>query len=898
MSTLLAFADANDAYITSTSSSYNTALNGSSLSVSSAADTLYVGQRLSGGTYDLYQSFLQHNHAVTTEQTPVAAYIRMVVDSNTGSATARNIEMTDLDFGAEVNTSDWRTLSQLGALWSANPAMTFIGAQNLNSNGVMLLGNSQLQYGVFDEANSPRRYVIYSSKNRIGSAPSSSEITYIRSADYAGTSFDPVNMIGRARTSLIDLCSGAQVQLSDGSTVYCTQDDPAPYSMEIRIWRWDGSTHTELASFPAVTRRSGLQNVALCRDTSDNVYIIVPNNSTTSNNRLAIRGLVKTGATSWTLAANQTFDLPPYSGAVNNLSMAWHPQGSGGTLLVLASSNPGHNSGPSARWALVNAQTVRNGSGLQVRNSGDAEGSLINRDSSSFANSYPNETGTLIDLCAAPGSSRGFVTSATKAVSLAQTGRQSLARYEISSAGSTFAWANNVDTFTGFSLKDSDTKSRLITLNENEFVTANASTSVGFGMVIKHRRNVSGTTFTDLADVRLHSEGITSLPTEGTMAASSNWDIAHSPLDNRVWLYYFDVNDGRRILKTDVSLVTGLAGQNVVEVATNVGPSGSTNVHLRTHRGTSVGDRVLLTVGNRDSGGTHSIVLVEDQLNAAPNAPILTTKQNYDATQDGLFEWDFSDPNAIDSQSAFQMEIYRVSDNTLVVDTGKISTSNEFFTISGGSLTNGLQYQWRVKTWDSEDEEGPYSNFGSFTTSNTGLVNITYPVTDNDPSVITASFLMTWTVTNTTQAQYRVEIYRTSDDSLISDTGWIVSTAMSHQISGLESDIEYRIELRIRDAALVESNTASVLVTPSYNRPEVPVVSVTSFPDAGYIRIDVSNPEPQGDRPNPTSNEVYRREIGSSVSYLVGTTEPNSHINDYEAASRTPYEYWARAGVE
>jgi hypothetical protein len=193
---------------------------------------------------------------------------------------------------------------------------------------------------------------------------------------------------------------------------------------------------------------------------------------------------------------------------------------------------------------------------------------------------------------------------------------------------------------------------------------------------------------------------------------------------------------------------------------------------------------------------------------------------------------------------------------------------------------------------------GPYSGFSQFSTSNTGVVNITYPSTDNDPSIITASFLLQWTVTGATQAQYRIWVYRTLDEVLLQDTGWVASTATSHQLSGLESDVEHRIELQVRDSLLVESNVATVLVTPSYNRPEVPIVTVTSFPENGYIRIDVSNPEPQGDRPNPTSNEVYRRKVGETISYLVGTIPPNSFINDYEAASRTQYEYWARAGVE
>lgn len=898
MSTLLAYVDTNDGFLSSSGLNYSNANTGSAATADTTSTTFWIGQNFSNSIYRVNQSFIQHNHTVIPEQTVVSAYLRMVVDNNTGSNFTRDLEFQDYNWGGTLEAADWRSGSQLNSGVTANRTNMFIGAQNLNSSSVMLLGNVQLQTGSFDVANSPRRYVGYSSKQRTSSAPTGSEITQIRSADYAGTDFDPVNISGRAMTSLIDLSMGAQVQLADGTVAYATQDAVAPTAGIVRLWRWNGSTHTELGNFTMTTRRTGLQNVGLCRDTDDNIYVAVSNNVTTTNDRISIRALVKSGS-SWTLSANQTFNLPVYSGAINQVALAWHPQGTGGTLLCLTSSNPGFNTGPAARWALINAQTVRAGSGIQVRSTGDAEGTLLNRDNTGFANAYPNETGTLLDLCAIPGTSRGFVNTTTKTNSIGQLGRTSLCRYDISALGSTIVYANNIDNSSGFSVKNGDAKSRLISINESEFVTANVSLSTGFGLVIKYRRNNGNSTdFPTLADVRLHSEGITSLPTEQSMSGSSNWDIVHSPLDNRIWAYYFDVNDGRRLLRTDVSLTTGLAGLNVVEVATNVGASGSENVHLRVHRGTSTSDRVLITVGNRSSGGTQSIIFIDDLLNAAPNAPILTTKVNYDASVAGLFEWTFSDPNVGDTQTAFQMQIYRVSDDALIVDTNKVTSSNEFFSVSGGSLVNNEGYRWRVRTWDNDDEVGPYSEFSNFNTSSTGIVNITFPSVDNDPNIITAAFTMTWTVTNTTQTQYRVWIYSTLDESLVSDTGWLVSTATSHQISGLNSDVEYRIELRIRNSGLVESNTATVLVTPSYNRPEIPTVVVEPFASQGFIRISVNNPEPQGDRPNPTSNEVYRRELGTSSSYLVGTIPPNSSINDFEAGSRTRYEYWARAGVE
>src|SRR3546814_10852827 len=68
--------------------------------------------------------------------------------------------------------------------------------------------------------------------------------------------------------------------------------------------------------------------------------------------------------------------------------------------------------------------------------------------------------------------------------------------------------------------------------------------------------------------------------------------------------------------------------------------------------------------------------------------------------------------------------------------------------------------RWRVKTWDSSDVESPWSEYGFFTTSASGVVNITDPAIDNDPDIVTANYLIMWDVTGTTQQDYKVVVTR------------------------------------------------------------------------------------------------------------------------------------------
>src|SRR3546814_3242350 len=69
--------------------------------------------------------------------------------------------------------------------------------------------------------------------------------------------------------------------------------------------------------------------------------------------------------------------------------------------------------------------------------------------------------------------------------------------------------------------------------------------------------------------------------------------------------------------------------------------------------------------------------------------------------------------------------------------------------------------------------------------------------------------------------------------------------------------------------------------------------------DGGYIQLNLTNPDPVGDRPNPTTNEIHRRVFNATnpdTPYqVVGNADPNGTFKDFTAASGVLYEYRARA---
>jgi len=199
-----------------------------------------------------------------------------------------------------------------------------------------------------------------------------------------------------------------------------------------------------------------------------------------------------------------------------------------------------------------------------------------------------------------------------------------------------------------------------------------------------------------------------------------------------------------------------------------------------------------------------------------------------------------------------------------------------------------------VRTWDAADTVGPWSTYGTFSTSAGGTVTITDPAADNPAGVITDDYAIDWSVAGTTQAGYRVWLKIHSTGATVSDTGWITSTATTHNVTGMTSGTEHRIEVKVRNAALVESGTGTRLITPDYGSPETPTIAVTDHPEGGYVEVAVTNPTPTGDRPEVLSNTILRRRLGASVWTVMGSVDPDGTFRDYTAASGVAYEYVAR----
>jgi hypothetical protein len=902
MTTTIAYSLAGDGYLDSQSSSYSAMSNGTgTLTLQAGTQTGYYGRNNNAGQYRGFQTFLTFTYAVPATDFVTAAYVRFHTAAMVSTGTARDFRLASYAYGT-LGTVDWRTPTELSAL-------TILGEVdeiNGSSGEFFHAGSGALVAAVI--SGSTVEAVAFSQAQLAGSAPTVDEGASFYLSETTGTADDPALVIASVARSRLWPVLGAHCKLSDGSWVYLESDgassDPV-ITMKHCTTAGVVSTVTTIPTGAgghefSVGTTVGAQGLALVADTSnfgtDSLYVIGKAGNTA--NSLAAKGYVKGPGYTWSAQSTRTWPLVAYDARINGVAAAFH-NFANGTIFAAFSHSVGvgktGTDGNEIAYAMLDAAYLRTGSGSLMREHDSAL--TVGLQSGSYTgaifNSFANEVGTGLDVAAgsSPNQAWGYLASFTKDARTGGMARLRPGRYIIAGSGTALSHASVEDA--GYYLKDAGAKARAIRTSSSTVAYLSADPDPGWGLsvyVIQYSGTASGGV--ELAYDPLANNGITNMPDGPAIGPASWWDAVYNSVSNTLEIYFRDSVSPRILRRTTFSLTTMLALNNSTVVYT--APSGTAEIQaIRLQRGADAGTTGLICMAIKD-GSTLSLVNVIDTFNLAPNAPTLTPKANFDATAASTFVWTFNDPNAGDVQTAYEFQVDRTDTGASVIATGKVASATSSRNVAGATLTNGLSYRWRVRTWDGADTVGPWSGYGTFSTSAGGTVTITNPAADNPAGVITDDYLISWSVAGTTQAAYRVWLKVHSTGATVSDTGWVTSTATIHNVTGMASGIENRIEVRVRNAALVESGTGTRLITPDYGSPEVPVITVTPDGAGGYIEVIVTNPAPSGDRPEVIRNDILRRPVGGSTYSVVGSCGPDGTFQDYSAASGVTYEYVAR----
>lgn len=228
--------------------------------------------------------------------------------------------------------------------------------------------------------------------------------------------------------------------------------------------------------------------------------------------------------------------------------------------------------------------------------------------------------------------------------------------------------------------------------------------------------------------------------------------------------------------------------------------------------------RVLDDLGGASAWSDTSTFIISH-----PPVPLIVSPANgvsaLYGSGDVVFNWQFTDPEPTDSQSARQIVVTRVDTGAIIYDSGKVVTSATTYTLTGVSASlKDIPLQWSIILWDSDDTQGPASTGTVFTLVDPPDVVVTGPTEGG--TINTALPTVTWTFTaggTRTQRAYRVRIWDTdaSPDEEVHDTGWVFSDAVTwtSQEQILEEGVNYRADVYVQDTLGLGDNDSNAFIT-------------------------------------------------------------------------------------
>jgi hypothetical protein len=686
-----------------------------------------------------------------------------------------------------------------------------------------------------------------------------------------GTASSSVNTATPARTAL-DLVKGAALHLADGTQIEVRSDAAnAPVLTLGYIPLGTASTFTSIAALPVGATSSsfaalgGPRNIALVADPDGNIYVIGRRGDDAST--VYVRRYERTGPTTWVLDGTLSGTLASTGDTLAAFAAAYVP-GDGvvaptPTALLLA-RRVGTVGAGALSYGTINLANVAASSGALFIESG----------------SDPTWLGT-------PPAGAALNSGVVDATPLVSGGKR-------------LGLLGN-----GYAVVD-------VT---NGVVTGVAKAANGLSVAGPWAR-VLGVSAGTLAVLSVSGGALTwavystagSLLGSGSYAGanafggsfSNQWDAFYDRVAGVITAAYVADNAGARQLESiDISPTTYAAAAAVVLTAA-LGAASTTNSDTRVPAGVVDERRVLIAAANIVTATSVKSVAayVDTSGNVAPNAPALVDEAGYDATAARVFAWAFSDPNSADAQTAYQLQIQRVSDSVDIVDSGKVVSAVASRTVAANALVNGVNYRWRVRTYDALDSVSSWSSYDTFTVSAIGTLTVTSPAADNPAGIDTSSLNIAWSYVQANgyvQTQRRVRVLRVSDSVVLSDTTMQASAVANYTVTGLPTGVQVRIEVSIVTNApgTPTVGPSNRLLTSTFDQPMTPTIVLTT--GVSYIEIEVDNPVPSGDRPEVDYNLIDRRVAGTQDAFVaIAQIVRNGTYRDHAVRSDAEYDYRVR----
>lgn len=185
-----------------------------------------------------------------------------------------------------------------------------------------------------------------------------------------------------------------------------------------------------------------------------------------------------------------------------------------------------------------------------------------------------------------------------------------------------------------------------------------------------------------------------------------------------------------------------------------------------------------------------------------------------------------------DPSVAYQIRIYRNSNNALIHDTGKITSFAQSHTLPSNTIANGIEYKIQVTIWNqaglniSSDNE-------IFQTSSRPIVTIDSIGTIPSPSY---SFGATYYQAESISLRSWVVYLYDSNKTKISQSSISIEPNIEYIFSNMKSGTSYYIEFQVTSAKGLVGTSGLVSFTVQYQQPDIKVnLTAENTDNAGML---------------------------------------------------------------
>lgn len=295
------------------------------------------------------------------------------------------------------------------------------------------------------------------------------------------------------------------------------------------------------------------------------------------------------------------------------------------------------------------------------------------------------------------------------------------------------------------------------------------------------------------------------------------------------------------------------------------------------------------------------------------------------------FTWKFTDTDESDVQTAYQVRAYHASNDALLFDTGKVTSTIEQHTQAIAPANSTGYFYWQVRVWDFYDIDSPWTDATLFqmgvhpmalvlAPTNNAVVSVPSPTiqwafsTSNTPQATYASVatdFATYALLSAGNASYTEVLADSLDQAgqthyrvvvnagltTVYDSGWLAGTASTHQIPAVvHLGVTYEVVVSVRDSSAFEGSSDPIRFTSQWPAPTDPldvVADTTAIDNPAVGALQLTWNATLAD-PSFVEWRAYRRILGTTAWEAMGTSTVRSgrgEILDYLFESGRTYEY-------